>query len=61
MSFRLTVGLFHVLEVMFFTGIAGCALVVVTSWISIFKSGFSDKDEPFIDSHEEFPSHRRRS
>jgi hypothetical protein len=35
----------RVLEVMFFTGLVGCALVVIISWISIFKSGFSDKDE----------------
>ena len=32
----------HVLEVMFFTGLFGCVLVVVISWISIFKSGFTD-------------------
>ena len=34
----------HILEAMFFTGLVGCAAVVVISWISIFKSGFSDKD-----------------
>jgi len=32
----------RVIEIMFFTGIVGCALVVVISWISIFKDGFSD-------------------
>lgn len=32
----------RVLELMFFTGITGCALVVVISWISILKDGFSD-------------------
>jgi hypothetical protein len=32
----------HVIEVMFFTGLFGCVLVVVISWISIFKSGFTD-------------------
>jgi hypothetical protein len=35
---------FRVLEVMFFCGLIGCAGVVVVSWISIFKSGFSDRD-----------------
>ncbi|HLY43081.1 MAG TPA: hypothetical protein VKR52_17845 [Terracidiphilus sp.] len=29
-------------EIMFFTGLVGCAGVVVISWISIFKDGFSD-------------------
>jgi hypothetical protein len=32
------------LEVAFFTGLIGCAVVVVWSWISIFKDGFSKKD-----------------
>jgi hypothetical protein len=31
----------RILEVLFFTGILGCLVVVVLSWISIFKSGFS--------------------
>ena len=29
----------------FFAGLAGCASVVVLSWISILKEGFSDDDE----------------
>jgi hypothetical protein len=29
-------------EVLFFTGLAGCVLVVLISWVSIFKSGFSE-------------------
>jgi hypothetical protein len=33
----------HILEVMFFTGLVGCVAVVVISWISIFKEGFSDE------------------
>jgi hypothetical protein len=33
--------LFRVLEVMFFAGLIGCAAVVIISWVSIFKSGFS--------------------
>lgn len=32
-------------EVLFFTGLAGCVLVVVISWISIFESGFSKSDK----------------
>jgi hypothetical protein len=35
----------HVIEILFFTGLAGCASVVIFSWISIFKSGFSAKDD----------------
>ncbi len=34
----------RLLEITFFSGLAGCALVVVCSWVSIFKSGFSDRD-----------------
>jgi hypothetical protein len=30
----------RVLEVLFFAGIAGCVLVVLISWISIFGSEF---------------------
>jgi hypothetical protein len=30
----------RLVEAMFFTGLAGCVLVVVISWISIFASGF---------------------
>jgi hypothetical protein len=36
----------RLIEIMFFTGLAGCALVVVISWISIFKDGFSDRISP---------------
>ncbi len=28
--------------VMFFTGLVGCGTVVLISWVSIFKDGFSD-------------------
>lgn len=31
----------RVLEVLFFAGLGGCVLVVVISWVSIFKTGFS--------------------
>ena len=32
----------HVLVVMFFIGLAGCALVIVISWIEIFNDGFTN-------------------
>jgi hypothetical protein len=31
----------YVLTTIFFTGLIGCALVVVISWVSILKEGFS--------------------
>ncbi|HZP07226.1 MAG TPA: hypothetical protein VFB43_20170 [Terracidiphilus sp.] len=34
----------YVLDCSFFIGLTGCALVVIISWISIFKEGFSDDD-----------------
>lgn len=33
----------YVLECSFFIGLTGCATVVIISWISIFKDGFSNK------------------
>lgn len=41
----------RVLTAMFFTGLAGCASVVVISWVSIFKDGFSDPKNKYIESH----------
>lgn len=35
----------RLVEVMFFTGLIGCSIVVVASWISIFKSGFAEADD----------------
>jgi hypothetical protein len=32
----------RLVEILFFTGLAGCILVVIISWISIFREGFSD-------------------
>jgi hypothetical protein len=40
-TFKLAVGVMYLLEAMFFIGIVGCASVVVFSWISILKDGFS--------------------
>jgi hypothetical protein len=48
MAHKLAVWCMHVVEVLFFTGLIGCALVVTISWISIFKTGFS-KDDPKTD------------
>jgi hypothetical protein len=58
MLFQLIVWSFRVLEVMFFTGLIGCSLVVVISWVSIFKDGFSDKDERSSGFHED--NHRQQ-
>jgi hypothetical protein len=40
----------RVIEVMFFTGLVGCATVIVVSWISIFGDGFSDPRNNETDS-----------
>ena len=32
---------FFALQVIFFIGLAGCVLVVIISWITILKDGFS--------------------
>lgn len=34
-----------IVEVLFFVGLVGCVLVVTISWVSIFKEGFSNRDE----------------
>jgi len=33
----------RILEVMFFTGLLGCVVVVVLSWISVGRDSFPDK------------------
>jgi hypothetical protein len=33
----------RIIEVMFFTGLLGCVVVVVLSWISVGRDSFSDK------------------
>lgn len=35
----------RLLEGLFFIGLAGCSAAVVFSWISIFTSGFSNRDD----------------
>jgi hypothetical protein len=46
----------RVVTIMLFTGLAGCSSVVVVSWISIFKDGFSDLKNRDGEAHWE-PSH----
>ncbi|HWE84358.1 MAG TPA: hypothetical protein VG267_05405 [Terracidiphilus sp.] len=43
MAFRWEVLAMRVLEVMFFTGLLGCVVVVILSWIYIGKDSFTDK------------------
>jgi hypothetical protein len=31
----------RIVEALFFTGLIGCVFVVIISWVSIFKEGFS--------------------
>ena len=45
MTLRLMIWGARILEGMFFTGLIGCASVVVISWVSIFKEGFSNDDQ----------------
>jgi hypothetical protein len=42
---RIEIIIMRVIEVAFFTGLIGCAAVVVISWVSILKEGFT-KDAP---------------
>jgi len=42
MAYALMVFAERVVTIMFFAGLAGCATVVVVSWVSIFKDGFSE-------------------
>ena len=41
----------RLVEIMFFSGLIGCTLVVLISWISIFKEGFSDPTNAEADRH----------
>ena len=41
MAHRWMVWLVYALTGMFFTGLAGCVLVVVISWVTILRSGLS--------------------
>ena len=44
LAFQVTYWATHILEVTFFVGLAGCASVVILSWISILKEAFSEDD-----------------
>jgi hypothetical protein len=35
----------RILEVMFFTGLVGCAFMIVVSWIEIFSEAFTSDDK----------------
>src|SRR5579859_3287507 len=43
---RVEIFLIRVLEITFFTGLAGCAVTVVLSWLSIFGGEFSKEEDP---------------
>ena len=34
----------RILEVMFFTGLVGCSIMIIVSWIEIFSEGFAPDD-----------------
>jgi hypothetical protein len=44
MALKLGVLAMRVLEIMFFTGLLGCAVAVILSWISVGKGCFADKN-----------------
>jgi len=43
MAFRMAELAIRVLEVMFFTGLLGCAVAVILSWISVGQGCFTDE------------------
>jgi hypothetical protein len=43
MAYKLAVIAMRVVEVLFFTGLSGCAVVVILSWISVGRDSFSNK------------------
>ena len=45
MAHKLLLWCMYAVEIMFFIGLVGCAVVVFISWISIFKTGFSKDDK----------------
>lgn len=45
MADKIVIFLAHVLEVTFFVGLVGCALMIVLSWIDIFSDSFNDDDD----------------
>ena len=51
MAYSLMVLAIRLIEILFFTGLVGCIFVVIISWISIFKEGFSDPGNTRADHH----------
>ena len=45
MTLKVMIWAMRALEVMFFTGLAGCVAVVIISWVSILKEGFTGSDK----------------
>lgn len=54
---RVELVLMRALEITFFTGLAGCALTVVLSWISIFGSELKEEEPRPADPIKQSPSH----
>jgi hypothetical protein len=42
---RIEIIIMKIIEAAFFAGLIGCAIVVIISWVSILKEGFT-KDSP---------------
>jgi hypothetical protein len=42
MGFKIMVISMHTVEIMFFTGLIGCVVVVLISWVSVIKGCFDD-------------------
>ncbi len=43
MAFKLMLISMHTVEIMFFTGLAGCVVVVLYSWVSVIKGCLTDE------------------
>lgn len=45
MALKVMIWAMHALDVMFFTGLAGCVAVVIVRWVAILKQGFTGSDK----------------
>ena len=45
LGLKIATFIMHVLEVLFFTGLTGCLVVVILSWISVGGDAFSTKSD----------------
>jgi hypothetical protein len=61
MSTIILIWLMRILEVVFFTGIAGCLVTIVVSWYSIVKDEFTSDERNGLKSPREFPTRNNRS